>query len=270
MWARVGASIRRAVQNMGDLTPPGDQFLLKLGGSEEMLSRWELANDRMFGGLSECTLSLGAEDSIRFSGSTSLELNPDLPIIKNEKGKRVTKTGWCAMQAEVLDEGWVLEDSDGLLLRVRHSGERNFFFNLRSEGVLGEERMDLYQAQIPPPPKPMEWCALPAHRRPCVFAQARRASTCARRSTVVIPFGAFQLTWKGYVQSVQPAINRNRIKHIGLLLSDKAAGPFSIELDELSAFRVDPTSQEPHHQAILKLNQMRGYEADASERDLQM
>ncbi len=87
---------------------------------------------------------------------------------------------------------------------------------------------------------------------------------------MVIPFGAFQLTWKGYVQGVQPAINRNRIKHIGLLLSDKAAGPFSIELDELSAFRVDPTSQEPHHQAILKLNQMRGYEADASERDLQM
>ena len=178
MWARLGASIRRAVQNMGDLTPPGDQFLLKLGGSEEMLSRWELADDRMFGGLSECTLSLGAEDSIRFSGSTSLELNPDLPIIKNEKGKRVTKTGWGAMQAEVLDEGWVLEDSDGLLLRVRHSGERNFFFNLRSEGVLGEERMDLYQAQIPPPPKPMEWCALrqplPAHCGPCVFAQARR------------------------------------------------------------------------------------------------
>ena len=158
---RIGGQLarwQRAIANVGDLTPPGNEFLLKFGGSEEMLRRWELADDRVFGGLSEGAVSLGANDSVRFSGTTSLELDASAKQIKNAKGKSVTRTGWCAMQSDVLDEGWELEDADGLLLRVRHSGERSFFLNLRSEGILGEDRVDLYQAEVPTPPRPMEWC----------------------------------------------------------------------------------------------------------------
>ena len=150
---------QRAIANVGDLVPPGNEFLIKFGGSEEMLRRWELADDRLFGGLSEGAVSLGSEESVRFSGATSLELHARAKQIKNDKGKTVTRTGFCAMQTDVLDEGWELEDADGLQLRVRHSGERSFFLNLRSEGILGEERVDLYQAEIPTPPRPMEWCA---------------------------------------------------------------------------------------------------------------
>jgi hypothetical protein len=150
---------QRAIANMGDLAPPGNEFLLKLGAEH---LQWELADDRLFGGLSEGAVSLGAEESVQFSGVTSLKLDARAKQIKNDKGKVVTRTGWCAMQADVLDEGWELEDADGLRLRVRHSGERSFFLNLRSEGMLGEERVDLYQAEIPTPLKPMEWRA----RRP--------------------------------------------------------------------------------------------------------
>ena len=151
----------RAMGKMGDLTPPGNEFLLNFGAEHV---QWETADDRIFGGLSEGAVSPGAyPESVRFSGATSLELDARAKQIKNDKGKVVTRTGWCAMQAEVLDEGWELEDADGLRLRVRHSGERSFFLNLRSEGILGEERVDLYQAEIPTPLKPMEWCGA---RRP--------------------------------------------------------------------------------------------------------
>ena len=151
----------RAMGKMGDLTPPGNEFLLNFGAEHV---QWETADDRIFGGLSEGAVSPGAyPESVRFSGATSLELDARAKQIKNDKGKVVTRTGWCAMQAEVLDEGWELEDADGLRLRVRHSGERSFFLNLRSEGILGEERVDLYQAEIPTPLKPMEWCGT---RRP--------------------------------------------------------------------------------------------------------
>ena len=75
---------------------------------------------------------------------------------------------------------------------------------------------------------------------PSRLAQALSVSLqlCAareRRSTVIIPFGAFQLTYKGVVQHVQPAINRNRIKNIGVILNDQKTGPFAIEMAELSA-----------------------------------
>ena len=63
---------QRALANVGDLTPPGNEFLLKLGAKH---LQWELADDRMFGGLSEGAISLGEEESIRFSGGTSLELS---------------------------------------------------------------------------------------------------------------------------------------------------------------------------------------------------
>ena len=147
---------QRALANVGDLTPPGNEFLLKLGAKH---LQWELADDRIFGGLSEGAISLGEDESIRFSGATSLELSAKAKQIKNDKGKSVTRTGWCAIQADVRDEEWELEDADGLLLRVRHSGERSFFLNLRSEGVLGDERVDLYQAEIPTTRTPMEWRA---------------------------------------------------------------------------------------------------------------
>ena len=107
---------------------------------------------------------------------------------------------------------------------------------------------------------------------PSRLAQALSVSVqlCApreRRSTVIIPFGAFQLTYKGVVQHVQPAINRNRIKNIGVILNDQKTGPFAIEMAELSALRVDTSSNSPEVAAILRLNHLRGYDVDAVEYD---
>ena len=84
---------------------------------------------------------------------------------------------------------------------------------------------------------------------------------------MIIPFGAFQLTYKGVVQHVQPAINRNRIKNIGVILNDQKTGPFAIEMAELSALRVDTSSNSPEVAAILRLNHLRGYDADAVQYD---
>ena len=105
---------QRALANVGDLAPPGNEFLLKLGAKH---LQWELADDRMFGGLSEGAISLGEDESIRFSGATSLELSAEAKQIKNDKGKSVTRTGWCAIQADVRDEEW-----EWVTIRVRGTG----------------------------------------------------------------------------------------------------------------------------------------------------
>ena len=239
MFTRLGA-LGRAIANSSDLSVPSEQLLLRFGGS---MSRWALASDHALGGHSECALDEASSDeherdgALLFTGSTSLDLDDSRKSTeRNEDNRAVSKTGWCAMQTEVAAEGWELEEFHGLMLRVRHSGERSFVLNLRSEGVLGgTERYDLYQAHLPPPVRPGEWC------------------------TLRIPFGAFQLTWRGYVQQFQPAINRNRLSHLGLLVADEAAGHFAIELGSLAAFRVDAASNEPWVQDVIALNELKGY-----------
>jgi hypothetical protein len=109
--------------------------------------------------------------------------------------------------------------------------------------------------------------AWPSRLAQALSVSVQRRAPCERRSTVVIPFGAFQLTYRGVVQHVQPAINRNRIKNIGVILNDQKTGPFAIEMAELSALRVDPSSNSPEVAAILRLNHLRGYDVDAVEYD---
>ena len=74
-----------------------------------------------------------------------------------------------------------------------------------------------------------------------------------------LPFGLFQLTWRGYVQSAQYAINRNRITHVGFLVADGREGPFSLELAEIGAVRLDPFSADPRVRSALELNDRMGY-----------
>ena len=80
---------------------------------------------------------------------------------------------------------------------------------------------------------------------------------------VRVPWGAFTLTWRGYVQSERPqAMHLARVNSVGLLLADKAAGDFGIELARLSAFRFQEGEErrDDHVAKCLELNERAGYE----------
>ena len=82
---------------------------------------------------------------------------------------------------------------------------------------------------------------------------------------VRLPWGAFRLTWRGYVQGVEqhpPPMHLDRISHVGLLLADKTAGGFGIELANISAFRYDEDEmvRDEHVRQCMELNRQAGYD----------
>ncbi len=55
-----------------------------------------------------------------------------------------------------------------------------------------------------------------------------------------VPFRAFVPTWRGMKLNGAAPIDPFRIQSIGLIISDKKAGPFRIELDWVSAYKTLP------------------------------
>uniref|UniRef100_A0A7S0NQ62 NADH:ubiquinone oxidoreductase intermediate-associated protein 30 domain-containing protein n=1 Tax=Calcidiscus leptoporus TaxID=127549 RepID=A0A7S0NQ62_9EUKA len=149
--------------------------------------------------------------------------------------KRASKTGWCAMQTTIPEEKWDLKDFHGVRLTLR-TDERHYVLNMRTAGLIGGMDQDVFQAHIPPCPLKGEW------------AQLR------------IPFGAFMVTWRGYVQSAQRSMNLEAITRLGVLIADRKAGDFSLELDDISAFRFhDEEMSDPLVKRALRLNGELGY-----------
>ena len=73
------------------------------------------------------------------------------------------------------------------------------------------------------------------------------------------------MTWRGNVQgALPPAMNLDRVTHVGLLLADGKEGPFCCEVESISAFRYDEHEQTHDSMAIeaLRLNLERGYDRD--------
>ena len=221
--------------------------LLAFGGGEAALRRWVLASDQVHGGLSESTLATASANSAVWSGHTALEL-AHKPKAGIGAQKKAARTGWCAIRTDVGDEGWELDDFHGLALRFRPD-HRRYVLNLRCDSVLGDARIDdLYQA----------W--LPEISRAGHTASGGGGGGEDGLAEVRIPWGAFQLTWHGYVQDHQPAMNLARVTHVGLLVADRSGGAFEAELGSLAAYRyADDELNEPAVRGALELNEMQGY-----------
>lgn len=53
---------------------------------------------------------------------------------------------------------------------------------------------------------------------------------------VALPWSAFQPTFRGRVLNDVPPITPDDIREVGFLIADKQAGPFQLEVDEISAY----------------------------------
>lgn len=234
-----------------DAPTPSRLPLIGFGAAD--LPRWRTQSDTSIGGFSECALEPMDDATAVWSGSLALETDAERQAgaRKSDQGKTATKTGFVGMRASIAEAApGGLHDYHGLCLRVRPDA-RGYIVNVRADGILEDLRTDdLYQALLQP---------FVPHARHV----ADRESPEDDFIDVRIPWGAFTLTWRGYVQGeTPPAMNLNKITHVGFLLSDKLESPFRIDLAGVSAFRYDEREmmQDQHVIDAVRLNEAAGYD----------
>ncbi|CAO3660526.1 unnamed protein product [Umbelopsis vinacea] len=169
-------------------------------------------------GFSEAKLEITPEGVGKFSGNLSLELPADAEI---------QQSGYAAIRSKVKPSSmfgtpcWDTTLFRYLALRVR-GDERRYFVNIQTDGVI---QTDLYQ-----------------HR---LFLR-----TPGEWQTVMIPFRDFVLTNNGMIQEDQIDMMREKIKTVGISLTDREEGPFEIEIDWIKAMNTETTEgdmdRNPH------------------------
>ena len=107
-----------------------------------------------------------------------------------------------------------LMNEDYFLIRVRGDGQR-YKFTVKMMSTLG-------------------WLA-PSYQ--CSFD-----TRAGRWEELRLPFSRFSPTFRGRVLRDQPPIDPSRIRSIGLMISDKQAGPFRLNIEEIKTGVSGPDS----------------------------
>ena len=268
--------------------PPAHKALVNF--APDTLERWTMMTDKRIGGSSKCALTPieGAGERALWSGHTSLDVDR---LVQQQYGKSqqkavASKVGFVSMMLPMQESNLGLYDFHGLRLTCRPRDARKYVLTLRAGGSLGDHRTeDLYQTSL----QQFVPHAKPAVAKDDVDADGVGSSEAAQASgddgdggaslrsggpdaaatahepllDLRIPWGAFLLTWRGHVQTEKPpAMNLDKLNYVGLLLADKSAGEFAIELGGLSAFRYgdDESVHDDHVRHCLGLNVAMGYD----------
>lgn len=112
--------------------------------------------------------------------------------------------GFASVRVEELDLD--LSAFDGLRLRVRGDGKR-YGVTLRSAGSSGVRFQAMFDA-----PSGAEW------------------------ADITLPFTAFSPKVLGTTLPLAPALQRDQITSIGVIISDKQAGPFALHIASIAAY----------------------------------
>ncbi|CDS14398.1 hypothetical protein LRAMOSA06567 [Lichtheimia ramosa] len=173
------------------------------------LDHWAIGSDKDIGGFSTASLDITPEGTGRFHGNISLELPAD---------RNIEQSGYAAIRSKARESSmfgtpcWDTSLFRYLALRVR-GDQRKYFVNIQTDSVI---QTDLYQ-----------------HR---LFLR-----TPGQWETVLIPFRDFVLTNNGMIQEDEVEMFREKVKTVGLSLTDRQEGPFSIEIDWIKAMNTEFT-----------------------------
>ena len=144
-----------------------------------------------------------------FKGSISTELPPNKPDVQ--------RSGYAAFRTR--DRGmslfgkllWDIDPYTYLALRVKSDGRR-YFVNIQTESIVPT---DLHQ-----------------HLLPCF--------TPGQWETVTIPFSAFVRTNYGMVVEPQREMMRQKVRSVGIGLTDRLPGPFELQIADVYATNRPP------------------------------
>ncbi|KAJ2687086.1 hypothetical protein IWW39_003167 [Coemansia spiralis] len=180
--------------------------------SKDDLSKWITGSDKDIGGFSSAWLDVTRSGHARFYGYISQLLPED---------KRFKKSGYAMIRthspkSNLVSSGcWDSSLYRYLALRVK-ADKRKYFVNLKSDTLIST---DIYQHLLP-------------------------IRTPGRWETVVIPFNMFTLTSNGIIMASQPSMASTKMETVGLSLSDRKEGPFSLEFAWIKAFNSHRTFGE--------------------------
>jgi len=140
------------------------------------------------------------QGSCKFSGV----LNIELPV----NNSAVERSGFACLQTPKTLYPLDLDYYTGLELRLRTDG-RFYVIQIKIDSPVND---DLYQCILPTLPT-NKWCR------------------------VFLPFSDFLLTWRGYAEEYQPPKELHSVRHIGILMAERASGPFCLHIDWIKARR---------------------------------
>ncbi|KAI9655817.1 MAG: hypothetical protein M1821_005252 [Bathelium mastoideum] len=168
----------------------------------ETLSLCKIMSDSDIGGFSTSHLDYHASTAhspshARFHGTISTDLPPNNPEIQ-----RTGYAGWRTKDrgATIFGRGvWDVDPYAYCALRVRSDG-RNYNVNVQTESIVPS---DLHQHRLYAR-RPGEW------------------------ETVLIPWGEFVRTNHGVVVQPQAEMLRQRVRSVGISLTDRIPGPFEL------------------------------------------
>lgn len=152
----------------------------------------------------------GEEPShVLFKGSISTELPPNQPDVQRSgyAAWRTRDRGWW-MFGKLL---WDIDPYTFLALRVKSDG-RKYFVNIQTESIVPT---DIHQ-----------------HLLPCY--------TPGQWETVIIPFHAFVRTNYGMVVEPQREMLRQKVRSVGIGLTDRVPGPFELCIADVYATNAAP------------------------------
>jgi len=151
------------------------------------------------------TAAWAAIDDTVMGGVSSSELRPTADGTAVFRGTVSLENdgGFASVRSGAVD--FDLAGADGLALRVRGDG-RAYKLQVRTDAAFDGIA---YQARFTPPAGAWE--------------------------TVRLPFSAFAPTFRGRVLGGAPPLDPGAVRRLGLLISDRQAGPFALELAWIAA-----------------------------------
>jgi len=253
--------LSRIAWNIEGLHTPTKPYILLDFDDESVVASCKTIADRAVGGYSTANLdyvpadpSTNTPPHARFHGSISTKLPPNW---------RIQRTGYAAFRNK--DRGfwlfgrlyWDIDPYTYLALRVRSDGRR-YTVNIQTDSIVetdihqhrlytrhhrvlpsqteadcrpvietAESLDDLYPSGIPPalsyiPPK-------------STIISSTTTSSAMGWETVLLPFHAFVRTNHGFSIEPQTSMLRQRVKSIGIGLTDRIEGPYNLEIHRIWA-----------------------------------
>ncbi|KAG8459139.1 hypothetical protein KFE25_002546 [Diacronema lutheri] len=167
-------------------------------------------------------------------------------------GARMVRSGYASVRSMEPAPFGELDEFDGVALVVR-SDSRPYVVNIKTARFM-QDTQEVFQALVPPPPP-----SPPAQDAPHATAAAARPrrlqpGEMGAWREVRIPWDAFRLTWRGFVQPQDIKLDPRRIESVGIALyaADPAhadigyaamrEGPFTLELRAIEAYADIPGS----------------------------
>lgn len=206
IWLRKNvASLWRGIK--GENIKVSDTQVLCNFEQPETIKNFVCLSDNEVGGNSEAKLTTSKHGRLLFSGNVSTDI---------DKNVSIDHSGFCGIRSKpiagLFNKVETVDMSYYDCIEIKYRGDgRPYFINIQTESMMLLNQYDLFQSFL--------------------FTKGGPYWEVER-----LPFSKFLMTYQGYLQDEQ--FDFSNVRTIGLSLSDKKSGPFSLEIEYLKMIKI--------------------------------